>query len=174
MPSWIGFFIVLTTLAIIIQAIILIALFVQLRRTAARAEQVVSDVRTQLIPILSRVQLLVGDVAPRLTSIVSDASEITRLARSQTQRVDRILAETVERLRLQMVHVDQILTGALETVEEAGAQLRRSVVGPVTKTAALIRGIQTGLEFYRAARHGGHHKNRESHAEQPQDEGMFI
>ena len=174
MPSWIGFFIVLATLTIVIQAIILIVLFVQLRRTAARTEQVVSEVRTQLVPILSRVQLLVGDVAPRLTSIVSDAAEITRLARSQTQRVDRILAEAVERVRLQMVHVDQILTGALETVEELGAHLRRSVVGPVTKTTALIRGIQTGLDIYRAARRGERHTRSESHAEQPQDEGMFI
>jgi type IV secretory pathway VirB2 component (pilin) len=174
MPSWIGFFIVLTSLAIILQTIILIALFVQVRRTATRTEQVVSDVRTQLTPILSRIQLLVGDVAPRLTGIVSDASEITRLARSQTQRVDRIFAETVERARLQLVHLDQILTGALETVEDAGAQLRRSVVGPVTKTAALIRGIQTGLEFYRSVRREGHHRPSEPSAERSPDEGMFI
>ena len=174
MPTWIGFFIVLMTVVVVIQAVFLIALFVQIRRTAAKTEKIVSDVHAQLTPILSRVQLLVGDVAPRLTSIVSDASEITRLARSQTQRVDRVFAETVERVRLQLVHLDQILTGALETVEEVGSHLRRSVAGPVTKTAALIHGIQTGVEFYRATRRPGRTKPSEAHSEQAQDEGMFI
>lgn len=174
MPTWIGFFIVLTSLAIVIQAVILIALLVQLRRTAARTEKFVDELRAQLAPTLSRVQLLVGDVAPQLTSMVSDASEITRLARSQTQRVDRIFAETVERLRLQLVHLDQIITGAMESIDEAGAQLRRTVVGPVTKTAALIRGIQTGVEFYRSSRRGPSSRRPETHSEQTQDEGMFI
>jgi len=102
---------------------------------------------------------------------VADASELTRLARSQAQKVDRILTETMERLRLQLIHVDQILTGAMETIEEAGSRMRETVWGPVVKASAMIRGIQSGLEFIRAAR------SRRQSVEQPseqQDEGMFI
>ena len=135
-----------------LQAIVLIALFLQLRRTAARVEQTVADLNARLAPILSRVQILVEDVSPRISGIVSDASELTRLARGQAQKVDRILSEALERLRLQLIHVDQILTGAMEAVEEAGSRLRQTVWGPVVKATALIRGIQTGLEFFRAAR----------------------
>jgi hypothetical protein len=171
MESWMPFFVVVTATAVVLQAIVLVLLFLQLRRTAARVEQTVADLNMRLTPILSRIQILVEDVSPRITSIVSDAAELTRLARSQGQKVDRILTETMERVRFQLIHVDQILTGTMEAVEEVGSRLRRTILGPVSKASALIRGIQTGLEFYRAARHG-----REP-AEPPsehQDEGMFI
>jgi hypothetical protein len=171
MESWIPFFVVLTALALVVQVIILAALFLQLRRTAARVEETVADLNARLTPILSRFQILVEDVSPRISGIVSDAAELTRLARGQAQKVDRILAETMERLRLQLIHVDQILTGAMEAVEETGSRLRETVWGPVVKATALVRGIQTGLEFFRAARHG--RKSEETPSEQ-QDEGMFI
>ena len=171
MQSWVSFFVVVTALAVALQAIILIALFIQLRRTAARIEQTVADLNTQLAPILSRVQILVEDVTPRLTAIVSDASEFSRMARSQAQKFDRMVSETLDRLRSQLIHVDQILTGAMEAVEEAGSHLRRSAWGPVVKATAVIRGVQAGIDFFRS------HRRKPEPAEvasEQQDEGMFI
>jgi hypothetical protein len=171
MESWLPFFVVVTAVAVVLQAIVLIALFLQLRRTAARVEETIADLNTRLTPILSRIQFVVEDVAPRITGIIVDASELTRLARSQAQKVDRVLTETMERLRLQLVHVDQILTGAMEAVEEAGSRLRQTVWGPVVKASAIIRGIQTGLEFFRTARQGRRPVDQPS---EQQDKGMFI
>ncbi len=171
MESWLPFFVIVTAVAIVLQAIMLVALFVQLRRTAARVEETISDLNTRMSPIISRLQILVDDISPRISGLVADASELTHLARSQAQKVDRILTETMERLRLQLIHVDQILTGGMEAVEEAGSRLRETIWGPVLKASAMIRGIQSGLEFLRAAR------GRRNPAEQPseqQDEGMFI
>src|SRR5258705_13976367 len=152
MESWMPYFVVVTAAAVVLQSIVLVALFLQLRRTAARVEETIADLNTRLTPILSRLQLLVEDVSPRISGIIADASELTRLARGQAQKVDRILAEAMERLRLQLIHVDQILTGAMETIEEAGSRMRETVWGPVVKASAMIRGIQSGLEFIRAAR----------------------
>jgi hypothetical protein len=173
MESWIPFFVVVTALAIVVQAIVLIALFVQLRKTAARVEQTVADFNTKVAPLVSRVQILVDDIAPRITGIVVDASEITRLARGEAQKLDRVLSEALERLRMQLIHVDHILTGAMEAVEEAGSHLRNTVWAPVVKATALIRGVQAGIDFFRGVRgrRGGDHV--ETPAEQ-QDEGLFI
>jgi hypothetical protein len=171
MESWLPYFVVVTAAAVVLQAIVLIALFVQLRRTATRVEETITELNARISPVLARVQVLVEDISPRVSGIVSDAAELTRLARGQAQKVDRILTETMERLRLQLIHVDQILTGAMEAVEETGSRLRQTIWGPVVKATAIIRGVQSGLEFLRAARHG----NRSG--EQPsehQDEGMFI
>jgi hypothetical protein len=171
MESWMPFFVVVTAAAVVLQAVILIALFIQLRRTAARVEQSTVDLQARLTPILTRVEVLVEDLSPRISGIVADASEISRLTRGQAQRADRILGEALERLRLQVVHVDQIVTGTMEAVEEAGSKLRKTMWGPIIRATALVRGIQTGLEFFRAARQG-----REP-AEPPsdrRDEGMFV
>jgi hypothetical protein len=171
MESWLPYFVVVTAIAVVLQAIVLVALFLQLRRTAARVEETIADFNARLNPILSRVQFVVEDVSPRISGIIADAAELTRLARGQAQKVDRILTETMERLRLQLIHVDQILTGAMEAVEETGSRLRETVWGPVVKASAIIRGIQTGLEFFRAARHGRQSVDQPS---EQQDEGMFI
>jgi hypothetical protein len=171
MQSWMPFFVVVTAVAVVLQAIVLVALFLQLRKTAARVEETVKDLNARLTPILYRVQMLVEDVSPRITGIVVDAAELSRLARGQAQKVDRILTEAMERLRLQLIHVDQILTGAMEAVEETGSKLRETIWGPVVKATAIVRGIQTGLEFFRAARHT---QQRVEQSSEQQDEGMFI
>jgi hypothetical protein len=173
MPGWMPFFVAVTALAIVLQAFILILLFVQLRRTAAKVEQTMADLNTKVTPLISRVQILVDEVSPRITGIVADASEVTRLARSEAQKVDRILSEALERLRLQLIHVDHILTGAMEAVEEAGSHLRQTVWGPVLRATALIRGVQAGIDFFRTAKQK---RSRIEVVETPeqQDEGMFI
>jgi hypothetical protein len=174
MESWMPFFVVVTALAVVLQAIVLIALFIQLRRTAARVEQTVTDLNTKVTPLISRVQILVEEISPRISGIVADASEITRLARGEAQKVDRVLSEALERLRMQLIHVDHVLTGAMEAVEEAGSRLRQTVWGPVVKATALIRGVQAGIDFFRNTRQRrGPIDHVEASAEQ-QDEGMFI
>jgi uncharacterized protein YoxC len=174
MESWIPFFVVVTALAILVQAVVLIALFVTMRKTATQVQQTVTDLNTKIAPLVSQVQALVEDVSPRIAGIVADASEITRLARGEAQKMDRILSEALERLRMQLIHVDHVLTGAMEAVEEAGSHLRQTVWGPVVKATALIRGVQAGLDFFRTERRRrGPMDGPEARAEQ-QDEGMFI
>jgi hypothetical protein len=174
MESWMPLFVVVTALAIVLQAIVLIALFVQLRRTAARVEQTMADLNTKVTPLIMRVQILVDEISPRISGIVADASEITRLARGEAQRVDRILSEALERLRMQLIHVDHILTGAMEAVEEAGSHLRQTVWGPVVKATAMIRGVQAGIEFFKTARRRRGPIDRVEASAEQQDEGMFI
>jgi hypothetical protein len=170
MDSWLAAFVAITGLAVMLQAAILLAMYVQMRRATQRLERIATDLQARVNPILSRVQTLVEDVQPRISSMLSDAAEITHLARGSAQKVDRAFTEMVDRIRLQLLHADQILTGALEAVDEAGVTIRKTILGPVQSASALIRGIQTGLEFFRSGRHSSH---RDSSPEQ-HDEGMFI
>ncbi|HWF13527.1 MAG TPA: DUF948 domain-containing protein [Candidatus Acidoferrales bacterium] len=171
MESWMPLFVAVIAIAVVLQSIFLIAMFIQMRRTAARVEQVVTDISGKVAPLISSVQVLVDDISPRITGIVADASEITRLARGEVQKVDRIVSEALERLRMQLIHVDHILTGAIETVEQAGSQIRQTVWGPVVKATAMLRGVQAGIDFLRNVR--GRRDGGDIPADQ-QDEGMFI
>src|ERR1700682_1293119 len=116
MESWLPYFVVVTAVAVVVQTIVLVTLFLQLRRTAARVEETIADFNARLTPILSRIQILVEHISPRVSGIVSDAAELTRLARGQAQKVDRILTETMERLRLDLDQVRAILTGPVEAI----------------------------------------------------------
>jgi len=72
---------------------------------------------------------------------------------------------------MQLIHVDHILTGAMEAVEEAGSHLKQSIWGPVVKATALIRGVQAGIDFFRNVRQG---RDPVEPPAEHQDEGMFI
>ena len=169
MASWVmPLFVIVAAVSLFIQMLIFGAIFLTIRRLSKRMEEIADDLQKRVNPVISRLQMLVEEAQPRISGMISDAAEITHVARNQVQRVDRVLTEAVDRLRMQLVHADQILTGALETVEETGARIRSSVWGPVQSVTALVRGIQTGLEFYR-----GRRRHAEGVTEQ-QDEELFI
>lgn len=152
MQSWLPFFVMVTAVAVVLQMVILAALFFQLRRLMQELNRVITDLNARLGPILTRVQILLEETQPRISNLVADASHIVYLARTQAQKVDRVFTDAAERLRAQLVHTDRILTGALEAVEEAGSQFRRSVWAPFHKASALIQGIKVGLDFFRSRR----------------------
>lgn len=168
MASWVmPLFVIVAAVSLFIQMLIFGAMFLTIRRLSKRVEEIADDLQRRINPVLSRVQMLVEEAQPRISNMISDAAEITHVARNQVQRVDRMVTETVDRLRMQLVHADQILTGALETVEETGTRIRSTVWRPVQSFSALVRGIQTGLEFYRGRR-------RQADGVSEQDEELFI
>src|SRR5215468_9766698 len=137
--------IVIVALALILQVSILTALFFQTRKIMLQIERTVNDLNTKFSPILTRVQILLEDTQPKITTMVSDAAHVVYLARGQAQKVDRVFSEATDRLRGQLVRADRILTGTLETLEDAGSQFKHSVWQPFRKASALVQGIKVGI-----------------------------
>jgi hypothetical protein len=168
MQNWVG---VVVALALVVQVSILIALFVTTRRTMLKVEKTVTDLHERTGPILTRVQILLDDTQPKISTMVSDASHIVYLARGQAQKMDRVITDAADRFRGQLLHIDRILSGTMETVEDAGAQLKQSVWKPMQKVSAVVQGIKFGLELLRARRAG---KPRGEEPSAEQEEELFI
>lgn len=169
MQNWVG---VVVAIALILQVAILIALFLTTRRTMLKMEKTVTDLNARAGPILTRVQILLEDTQPKISTMVSDAAHIVYLARGQAQKVDRVFTDAADRFRGQLLHLDRILTGTMETVEDAGAQFKQNLWRPMQKASALVHGIKIGLDLLRSRRGPTQSGNRESSAEQ--EEELFI
>jgi hypothetical protein len=152
METWVVFSVVIAALAIVFQAAMLIAVFLQMKKTMERVDRFTDDMQTRVGPILTRVQILLDDTQPKISEMVSDAAHVVYLARGQAQKLDRVVSEASDRLRGQLVAADRILTGALETVEEAGTQFKRGVWKPVQRASAVLTGLKVGLDFLRSRR----------------------
>src|SRR5260370_42526031 len=99
--------------------------------------------------------------------MVNDASHVVYLARGQAQKLDRVFTDAADRLRGQLVHVDRILAGTLEAVEEAGSKFKHSFWQPVQKASALGQGIKVGLGLFRSRRGRARgHERREQHEDE--------
>jgi hypothetical protein len=169
MQNWVG---VVVAIALVLQVSILTALFFTTRRTMQKLEKTVTDLNARAGPILTRVQILLEDTQPRISTMVSDAAHIVYLARGQAQKMDRVFTDAADRFRGQLLHIDRILTGTMEAVEDAGAQFKQSFWKPVQKASALVHGIKIGLDLLRARRVGTHSGNQEPSPEQ--EEELFI
>ena len=152
MQNWVG---IVVAISLVVQVSILTALFFTTRRTMQKLDKTVSDLNAKAGPILTRVQILLDDTQPRISTMVSDASHIVYLARGQAQKMDRVFTEAADRFRGQIVQLDRILTGTMEAVEDAGAQFKQSFWRPMQKASALVQGIKIGLDLLRARRAAG-------------------
>jgi hypothetical protein len=168
MENWVG---VVVAIALLVQVSILAALFFQTRKTMQQIERTVNDLNNKFSPILTRVQILLEDTQPKISTMVSDAAHIVYLARGQAQKVDRVFTDATDRMRGQLVRADRILTGTLEAVEEAGSQFKHSLWRPVQKASALVQGIKVGLDLLRSRRSSSHSRRDEP---LEQEEELFI
>lgn len=172
MSGWAEAFVVIAAVAIVVQMAILLAMFLQMQRAIQEFSRIATDLQNRVDPILLRVNRILEDSEDRIASVMGDAAEITRLARGQAQKVDRVITDTVERLRIQVIRADQILTGVLEVVEDAGSRVRKTVWGPLNQVSAVLKGFKAGLDFIRGQQ-ARRRRAPESEAA-TQDEELFI
>jgi hypothetical protein len=166
MSGWLELFIAVAAIAIVIQMGILVAMFLQLQAAIRNFTQIATQLQARLDPILLRTNRILEDSEDRIRSIMGDAAEVTRVARTQAQKVDRIFTDAVERLRLQIIRADQILTGTLEVVEEAGSTIRDKVWTPINRVSAVLKGVKAGIDFIRG--------QRGPQSDVTEDEELFI
>ena len=170
MQFWLELFSIVAAIALVVQVVILTALFFHLRRTTENVNRLVGDLHSRVGPILTRVQILLDDTQPKISSMVNDASHIVYLARGQAQKIDRVFTDAADRLRGQLVRADRILTGTLEAVEDAGAKIKHSFWQPVQKASALVQGIKVGLDILRSRRR----RRQGDEPREQQEEELFI
>jgi hypothetical protein len=166
-------FIALTGAAVVLQAGILAALYLAMRKSSARMEALAIEVKTKALPTLETAQAILTELRPKLTVIADNLAETTHSVRSQVERMDATVNDVVDRARLQIIRGDELLSRTLDRVEETSDMVHKTVVSPVRQFSGLIQGVTAGIEFLlggRGRRNGG---GREARRPVPQDE-MFI
>jgi len=173
MENLLPLFVALTGAAVLLQACLLAAMYLAMRKSSARMEALANEFLGKALPTLETVQATLTELRPKLTVITDDLADTTQQVRSQVERMDATVNNLVDRARLQIIRADELLTRTLDRVEETSDVVHKTVVSPVRQFAGLIQGVTAGIEFLlsgRGRRNGG---GRESRRPVPQDE-MFI
>ncbi len=166
-------FIALTGIAVLLQAGVLIAIFVVLRKTSAKMEVLAEEVKTKVLPTIAQAEAMLTEIRPKVEAIAEQVQESTTMVRNQVERVDATVNDVVDRARLQIIRTDELFTRTLDRVERTSDMVHRTVISPVRQVSGLMQGLTVGLEFlfaHRGRRNGG---SRETRRPVPQDE-MFI
>ncbi len=162
-------FIAVTTFAIVVQAGILVGLYLAVRKSTARMEALATEVTSKTLPTVETVQNMLVELRPKIDVISVNLSESSNLVRNQLARVDATLTDALDRTRLQVIRADELLNRTMDKVEETSEAVHRTVISPLRQVNGLMAAISTGVEVFlgqkrRHPRNGGG---------VPQDE-MFI
>ncbi len=166
-------FIALTAFAILLQAGILVAMYVTMRKSSRRMEALATEVRNKVLPTIEQAQSILTEVRPRIEVIAQNVEHTTTQLRSQVERVEAAVSDAVDRGRLQVIRADELLTRTLDRVEHTSEMVQKTVVSPVRQISGIMQGITVGLEFLLNRRARGNGSSRSERRPVPQDE-MFI
>jgi hypothetical protein len=84
METWVVISVVIAAIAIVFQACMLTAMFLQMKRTMERVERLTDNLETRVGPILTRVQILLDDTQPKISEMVADAAHVVARASAKT------------------------------------------------------------------------------------------
>lgn len=159
--------IAVTTAAVVIQACILIAMYLAVRKSTERMEALATEVKTKVLPAAETAQSMLQELRPKIEIVVNNMSETTTVVRAQLQRLDATVQDVMDRTRLQVIRADELVSRTLDRVEETTEMVHKTVVSPVRQFSGLIHGVTAGVEFF----FNGRRRHRRETV--PQDE-MFI
>ncbi len=173
MENLITVFIALTGAAVVLQACVLVALYLAVRKSSTKMEAVAEEVKTKALPTLEMVQATLTELRPKLQVITDNLTETTVLVRNEVERVDATVSDATDRARLQIIRADEMLSRTLDRVEQTSDLVSKTVVSPVRQVSGIIQGVTAGLEFLLSHRARKNGDSRGSRRAVPQDE-MFI
>jgi hypothetical protein len=162
-------FIALTAFAVVIQAGILVALYLAVRKTTARMEALATEVTAKTLPTLETAQSMLIELRPKIETLASNAAESTTILRVQLGRLDATLSDILDRTRLQVIRADELLNRTMDKVEDTTEIVHKTVVSPLRHVSGLVNAISTGVETF----FGQKRRHPRNGMGVPQDE-MFI
>ena len=163
MEGLLTLFVGMTAVAIVIQAGVLIAIYLVSKRVSDQVEGFIRETRPLLVPIKS--------ITENLRTASADLAEIGASAKAQFGRVDDMLTDTREALQAQLERFERAGETIIERVTESVGLVQDSVIRPVVQFSSFARGLSRGFDalFSRRPRAGAATRPRED-----EDEDMFI
>jgi methyl-accepting chemotaxis protein len=137
-------------LAMLIQAIVLFAALIALRKLAKSIRQEIDDLRSSVMPLIENTRNLLARVAPKIEQTASDLALLTRALRNQTADVQAAADEIIGRAQRQARRVDSMLSNVLDAVDRAGSFMADTVTKPMRQLSAFLASAKAVIESLRS------------------------
>lgn len=138
-------FIIVTSVAVVIQMAILAALYATVKKSSARMESLANEVQSRAIPTLDAAQAMITEYRPKLDSIISNVEETSAVVKTEVARLDASVTEVVDRARMQVMRADALISRTMDRVEQATEIVQHAVVSPIRQASGVLQGVTTTI-----------------------------
>jgi methyl-accepting chemotaxis protein len=164
-------FIAITSLAVLLQAGVLLGMFLTMRKALQVGKQEADEYRAKLSPLIAQVtpmladsQKLIGTAGELVTAakdmiqaldpkLQAAAAELAQMASSVHQQADRLQVsaeEIAQGVRRQAARVDNMTTNVLNGVDRAGRFISEAVNVPVRQVSGVVAAAKAVVDTLRA------------------------
>ncbi|MHB1699718.1 MAG: hypothetical protein ACYCSN_06195 [Acidobacteriaceae bacterium] len=165
----------LVAAALLVQAGVMIGMAVGAAKAQKKIFAIVEDLERAIKPMLASSQQLISssqelldDVQPKVKVISSNLVETSNIVRERAASVGQAVNEITERSLEQIVRVDGMVTGSLDSVQRVATSLERGIMVSVKQIQGVLNGLRVGFDVLIG-------KGRSAHsAADSRHEDMFI
>jgi hypothetical protein len=143
-------FVALTGIAVLLQACVLFAIYISLRKTAQSAVQATGDFKATVLPMVHSTRELVERITPQIITISEGLASLTETLKKETKGVSLSATEIMQRVNRQTERLDTMLTSGLNAVERAGDVVETAVAAPVRQVNGILAAIRAVIDTYRS------------------------
>ncbi len=166
--------------AVVLQMLFLGGMFFSILKLGKRLQAVSTDLEAKVFPLLEsakpalenlknlqqEVKGLLEVSRPKVEVLLDNAAVISSTARTDLERIDVTVNDVLDRVRLQVIRADEMVTRTMDKVEETSEKVQHTVLSPVRQVSGILSGLSAGVNTFfsgqKRSRNGG-----------PNDE-MFI
>jgi hypothetical protein len=163
-------FVALTGAAVLLQAILLLALTLAVRKTAKTIQEQMEELRGTVVPVATEMREFLARVGPKLDAVTTDLGEIVHGLRRQSVEMQDSVMEILERARRQSSRMDAMLSGVLDTVDRATAVVTDAVSIPLRQISGVAAFARAAINTLRSGQRGPRQQPTHSAA----DKDMFV
>lgn len=160
--------VVLVAIAVLMQAGAMLGIWLVIRKFAGQIENIRADVKQRLDPLAQSAVQIVNDSREPLRTVASNLADVSKMLRDRTVEADAVAAELLQKSRVQVARVDNMVTGLVEKVEHTAEAVHHGVLVPFGEISAVVKGLRSGVEFLLT------HRRVTNVSDATQDEQLFI
>lgn len=163
-------FVALTAVAVLLQGIVLLALFFALRKTAHSMKEEISDLHRTITPMVTDARDFLTRVGPKIDAITTDLAGLSQGLRTQGEELHVSANEILERVRRQSGRLDLMFTSMLDNLERASSVVVTAVNTPLRQISAVAAFAKAAIGTLRA----GPAQNGPQPTHSPADKDLFV
>jgi ElaB/YqjD/DUF883 family membrane-anchored ribosome-binding protein len=163
-------FIAVTSVAVVLQMVTLIGMYLTMKRATVQAESIALDFQRRTVPLIENARDILADATPKLKEATANLAEASATLKQQAETLGDTAVEMAIRARNKVAQADDMVTRTLERVEKATGAVQNSVLSPVRRVNGVLQAISVGIGAFL-------HQKRDARGEgerRTNDEGMFV
>lgn len=149
-------FIAVTAIGVLIQAGVLLGMYIASRHAEKRVMEKVDDIRRDIAPLLSSVHQLVEETTPKIRAVTEHVHAVTTHVHRATEQIHAqieesnfAVAEILDLARAQALRVDGMVTEALDTVADGTRLVQESIMLPLRQVGGWISAAKAMVDALR-------------------------